>query len=193
MPSSPSTSSRCSPTRGSTSPTAAYSAATRPLSRLPCRASPVLTSATSFTRAGPTRKPDCCIVTGPAVVGHICVPPRGLGCATSLCRMAEVRTLRSTSGARWTGGEDAGAVLADEARPARPVAQADLPSGGRGTGARAPARCRDHREQPRLVLGLDLHAVGGAAEGHLRGQGRVLHRYGHQGLPRPDVLHRGRH
>src|SRR5947199_43727 len=42
MPAAASTSSRCSPTRGSTSPTAAYAAAVSPLSRRPGRAGPAL-------------------------------------------------------------------------------------------------------------------------------------------------------
>src|SRR5262249_6909660 len=82
----------------------------------------------------------------------------------------------------------AGGLLADEVRLHRAVPATDLAAMDRGAREHPAARRSDPRQQPPLVLRLVLHAGDGAAQGHVPGQGGVLHHSGAAALALPPVL-----
>ncbi|CAA9314313.1 MAG: Acyl-CoA:1-acyl-sn-glycerol-3-phosphate acyltransferase, partial [uncultured Nocardioidaceae bacterium] len=63
-----------------------------------------------------------------------------------------------------------------------------VPPGGRGARARARAGAGHPRQQPPVVHRLGVHAAHAAPQGDVRGQGRVLHDPGPQGLAAGTVL-----
>ena len=91
-----------------------------------------------------------------------------------------------------TRGGGNGVLLVPEVDRPRSGPAARLPAARRGRRERPRRGAGDPGQQPPLLRRLAVHAAHASAPGDLRGEGRVLHHPGHQGLVPEEVLLRGR-
>ena len=145
----------------------------------------------AVARAGHRRggRPSARVGRGPRVSRR---PPGAAGWTASwaaLCRNG-ARLTRRRSGSGRGGGKVV--LLVPQVDRPRAVPPGHLPARHRGSRERPRRGPGDPRQQPPVVRRLAVHAADPAAPGHLRGQGRVLHHAGHQGLVPEEVLLRRR-